>query len=73
MEAPVARIEAKLSKMGLVLPQPFRMPANVALPSDLILELYGPDIGMHARTSPGMTTPLNAPFLCDAEVEIDGG
>ena len=41
--------------------------------SDLILEVYGPEIGMHARTSPGMTTPLNAPFLCEAEVEIDGG
>lgn len=41
--------------------------------SDLILELYGPEVGSHARTSPGMVTPLNAPFLCEAEVEIDGG
>jgi enamine deaminase RidA (YjgF/YER057c/UK114 family) len=41
--------------------------------SDLILELYGPDIGMHARSSIGMMLPLNAPVNCEAEVEIDGG
>jgi hypothetical protein len=41
--------------------------------SDLIIELYGPEVGSHARTSPGMNTPLNSPFLCEAEVEIDGG
>jgi hypothetical protein len=161
----VAKIEAKLDKMGLVLPSPFTMPSGVALPfawvrvrgkrayisghiaqnpdgsaagpfgkvgaevtpeqgyqsarlaalsqlgslkralgdldrvsawlraltivnaapgffetprvtngySDLIIELYGREVGMHARTSPGMNTPLNSPFLCEAEVEIDGG
>ena len=41
--------------------------------SDLILELYGPEIGMHARSSLGMMIPLNAPVNCEAEVEIDGG
>jgi hypothetical protein len=40
--------------------------------SDLILELYGPEVGMHARSSIGMTIPLNAPVNCEAEVEIDG-
>jgi enamine deaminase RidA (YjgF/YER057c/UK114 family) len=40
--------------------------------SDLILELYGPDIGSHARSSIGMFIPLNAPVNCEAEVEIDG-
>lgn len=39
--------------------------------SDLILELYGPDIGLHARSSIGMMIPLNAPVNCEAEVEID--
>ena len=39
--------------------------------SDLILELYGPEIGMHARSSIGMALPLGAPVLCEAEVEID--
>jgi hypothetical protein len=41
--------------------------------SDLILELYGPEIGAHARSSIGMMLPLNAPVNCEAEVEIDGG
>jgi len=40
--------------------------------SDLILELYGPEVGMHARSSIGMQIPLNAPVNCEAEVEIDG-
>jgi hypothetical protein len=39
--------------------------------SDLILELYGPEVGAHARSSIGMI-PLNAPVNCEAEVEIDG-
>ncbi len=38
--------------------------------SDLILELYGPDAGAHARSSIGMFIPLNAPVNCEAEVEI---
>lgn len=41
--------------------------------SELILELYGPDAGAHARSSIGMILPLNAPVNCEAEVEIDGG
>src|SRR5713226_3741660 len=41
--------------------------------SDLILELYGPEVGLPARSSIGMQIPLNAPINCEAEVEIDGG
>jgi enamine deaminase RidA (YjgF/YER057c/UK114 family) len=40
--------------------------------SDLILELFGPDIGMHARSAVGMALPLNVPVECEAEVEFDG-
>ena len=40
--------------------------------SDLILGLYGPEVGAHARSSIGMAIPLNAPVNCEAEVEIDG-
>ena len=40
--------------------------------SDLILKLYGPEVGAHARSSIGMMIPLNAPVNCEAEVEIDG-
>lgn len=38
--------------------------------SDLILELFGPEVGAHARSSIGMVIPLNAPVNCEAEVEI---
>jgi enamine deaminase RidA (YjgF/YER057c/UK114 family) len=41
--------------------------------SDLILELYGSERGMHARSSIGMIIPFDAPVNCEAEVEIDGG
>lgn len=41
--------------------------------SELILSLYGPDAGQHARTAAPMRVPMNAPFNCEAEVEIDGG
>jgi hypothetical protein len=40
--------------------------------SDLILELFGPEVGAHARSSIGMVIPLNAPVNCEAEVEIAG-
>jgi enamine deaminase RidA (YjgF/YER057c/UK114 family) len=40
--------------------------------SDLVLELYGAEVGAHARSSIGMMIPLNAPVNCEAEVEIDG-
>lgn len=39
--------------------------------SDLILELFGPEVGAHARSSIGMVIPLNAPVNCEAEVEVD--
>jgi hypothetical protein len=35
--------------------------------SDLILELYGPEVGAHARSSIGMTILLNAPVNCEAQ------
>jgi hypothetical protein len=40
--------------------------------SDLILELFGPDVGMHARSAVGVALPLNVPIECEAEVEIEG-
>ncbi|CAB3738363.1 hypothetical protein LMG22037_06229 [Paraburkholderia phenoliruptrix] len=39
--------------------------------SDLILELFGRDIGMHARSAVGMVLPLNVPVECEAEVEFE--
>ncbi|HET7479870.1 MAG TPA: RidA family protein [Rubrobacteraceae bacterium] len=39
--------------------------------SDLILDIYGPEAGMHARSAPGVATlPLNQPVFVAAEVEV---
>ena len=41
--------------------------------SDLILELYGPEVGEHARSAVGMAElPLSIPVEIEGEVEIDG-
>ena len=41
--------------------------------SDLILELYGPERGRHARSAVGMAAlPFRIPVEIEAEVEIDG-
>jgi enamine deaminase RidA (YjgF/YER057c/UK114 family) len=40
--------------------------------SELILELYGPEVGQHARTAMGVAaTPYGVPVIIAAEVEID--
>jgi enamine deaminase RidA (YjgF/YER057c/UK114 family) len=40
--------------------------------TELILELYGPEVGQHARTAMGVaTTPFGVPVIIAAEVEID--
>ena len=42
--------------------------------SDLILELYGPEAGLHCRSAVGMAElPFDMPVEIEAEVEIDGG
>ncbi|RPJ43663.1 MAG: RidA family protein, partial [Chloroflexi bacterium] len=39
--------------------------------SELILELYGPERGAHARSAVGMASlPFNLPVEIEAEVEI---
>jgi len=46
-------------------------PAVVNGFSDLILELYGPERGIHARSAVGVAAlPFNAPIEIEAEVEI---
>jgi enamine deaminase RidA (YjgF/YER057c/UK114 family) len=40
--------------------------------SDLILELYGPEVGRHARSAVGMAElPFGIPVEIEAELEID--
>jgi hypothetical protein len=55
--------------------EPARRPENIAR-FDMLgcdLEVFGPEVGLHARSSIGVVIPLNAPVNCEAEVEIDGG
>jgi hypothetical protein len=51
-----------------------RMPAVINGFSDLILELYGPEVGAHARSAVGLAElPFDIPVEIEAEVEFDGG
>ena len=50
-----------------------RHPAVINGFSDLILELYGPEIGAHARSAVGMAElPFDIPVEIEGEVEIAG-
>ncbi len=67
------RVEAWLVVHGLVNATPdFGGTAGVVNGfSDLILDLYGPEAGTHARTAPGVATlPLNHAVFVGAEVEV---
>ena len=67
------RVSAWLVVHGMVnTAQDFKGTTNVINGfSDLILELYGPEAGMHARTAVGMATlPLGLPVTIAAEVEV---
>ncbi len=67
------RVSAWLMVHGMVNAAPdFGVTTNVINGfSDLILELYGPETGMHARTAVGMETlPLGLPVTIAAEVEV---
>ena len=55
------QIEAKLQEKGLVLPQGAKLPPGITISfawarrhGNRIYELYGPDIGQHARTAVGV-------------------
>ncbi len=67
------RVTAWLRVFGMVNAAPgFRaMPAVINGCSDLILELYGPEVGQHARSAVGLfELPLGIPVEIEAEVEI---
>ncbi len=50
------------------------VPAVINGFSDLILELYGPEAGQHARSAVGMAElPWNIPVEIEAEVVLRGG
>jgi enamine deaminase RidA (YjgF/YER057c/UK114 family) len=70
------RVVAWLRVFGMVNSAPGfdRQPNVINGFSDLILELYGPEAGDHARSAVGMAgLPLGMPVEVEAEVEILGG
>ena len=69
------RVTAWLRVFGMVNSAPGfnRQPAVINGCSDLILELYGPEAGQHARSAVGMVAlPFDIPVEIEAEVEISG-
>src|SRR5262245_30430534 len=69
------RVTAWLRVFGMVNVAPgFTQTPNVINGfSDLILELYGPERGAHARSAVGLAElPLRIPVEIEAEVELDG-
>jgi enamine deaminase RidA (YjgF/YER057c/UK114 family) len=68
------RVHAWLRVFGMVASAPGfgQQPAVINGCSDLILELFGADIGKHARSAVGMAElPFNMPVEIEAEVEIE--
>jgi enamine deaminase RidA (YjgF/YER057c/UK114 family) len=67
------RITAWVRVFGMVNAAPGfdRMPAVINGFSHLILELYGPEVGAHARSAVGLAElPFDIPVEIEAEVEI---
>ncbi len=67
------RVSAWLRVFGMVNAAPdFRAePAVINGCSDLILELYGPEAGQHARSAVGLfELPMGIPVEIEAEVEL---
>ena len=68
------RVRAWLRVFGMVASAPgfTQQPAVINGFSDLVLELYGPDAGQHARSAVGMAElPFNIPVEIEAEVGIE--
>ena len=69
------RVTAWLRAFGMINAAPgfTATPAVINGFSDLILRLWGPDAGSHARSAVGMAElPFSIPVEIEAEVEIDG-
>ncbi len=69
------RISAWLRVLGMVNAAPgfTEMPRVINGASDLILDVFGPEIGAHSRSAIGVAElPWNIPVEIEAEVEIDG-
>ena len=68
------RIAAWVKVLGMVNSAPGfnQQPSVINGFSDLILELFGPEVGAHSRSAVGMAElPFNIPVEIEAEVAID--
>ncbi|MBT2335795.1 RidA family protein [Variovorax paradoxus] len=68
------RITAWTRVFGMVASAPGfdKQPAVINGFSDLVLELFGPEVGAHARSAVGMAElPFNIPVEIEGEVEFD--
>jgi enamine deaminase RidA (YjgF/YER057c/UK114 family) len=69
------RVTAWVRVFGMVnaAPEFVQHPSVINGFSDLILELWGPEAGAHARSAVGMAgLPVDIPVEIEAEIEIDG-
>lgn len=69
------KVVAWLSVSGFVNADPGYTQTTLVLNpvSELLLELFGPDAGSHARVAPGVAAlPFNLPVIVAAEVETAG-
>ena len=69
------RVTAWLRVFGMVNSTPdfHQQPAVINGFSDVILAVYGPSVGAHARSAISVASlPFNIPVEIEAEVEIDG-
>ncbi len=67
------RIDGWVKALGMVRCSPDfeRLPAVINGFSDLILEIFGPDVGRHARSAVGMAAlPFGIPVEIEAEVIV---
>lgn len=70
------RVTAWLRVLGMVNAAPgfTQTPAVVNGFSELLIEVFGPEVGMHARSAVGLAElPFDVAVEVEAEVEIDGG
>ena len=69
----LARIRAWTKVLGLVASSPdfHRQPVVLNGCSDLLLQIFGPEVGAHARSAIGVAVlPFNLPVEIEAEVEL---
>jgi enamine deaminase RidA (YjgF/YER057c/UK114 family) len=71
VEVAALSVEDRLTALGLELPDRVQLPRVINGFSDLILELFGPEIGQHARSAIGVAElPWGIPVEVEAEVEV---